>query len=217
MFLLNSDTGVLIWNGSPAAQLSVSEALVLQCLMDDAGTLVSKEILLAIGWPGKVVQPNSLTVAIKNIRKALASIPTDAYVETRHRKGYILHIPSRQDNENPSSDVNPPYHDTASPHNEPLKKEGPFRQVKTVPMAQRIIANMLFYGIALALAFWSLFISGLDTPLSCHKVNKASLCGFSELNEHDISSLAKEIGDSEGSYLYGYDKEIDKIHTYKMD
>ena len=91
MFSLNSASGELIFDGEVIAQLSPSEIQVLQCLLNSPDKLVAKEILLDAGWPDKVVQQNSLAVAIKNIRKALAIISNEQIIETKHRKGYILH------------------------------------------------------------------------------------------------------------------------------
>ncbi|MGL4778479.1 MAG: winged helix-turn-helix domain-containing protein, partial [Aeromonas veronii] len=82
MISLNESSGELIWDGTVISQLSSSEIQVLQCLLERPDELVEKEILLEAGWPSKVVQQNSLTVAIKNIRKALAEITDGPIIET---------------------------------------------------------------------------------------------------------------------------------------
>ncbi|ENP8456886.1 winged helix-turn-helix domain-containing protein [Photobacterium damselae] len=51
-------------------KLSASETKILQYLIDNSGEIVSRETLLDIGWPEKIVVPNSLNVAIANLRKA---------------------------------------------------------------------------------------------------------------------------------------------------
>lgn len=51
-------------------KLSASETKILQYLIDNSGEIVSRETLLEIGWPEKIVVPNSLNVAIANLRKA---------------------------------------------------------------------------------------------------------------------------------------------------
>ncbi|HIF9078521.1 TPA: winged helix-turn-helix domain-containing protein [Photobacterium damselae] len=51
-------------------KLSASETKILQYLIDNNGEIVSRETLLEIGWPEKIVVPNSLNVAIANLRKA---------------------------------------------------------------------------------------------------------------------------------------------------
>lgn len=69
MISLNESSGELIWDGTVIAQLSSSEIQVLQCLLERPDELVEKEILLEAGWPSKVVQQNSLTVAVKTSEK----------------------------------------------------------------------------------------------------------------------------------------------------
>lgn len=51
-------------------KLSTSESLVLTHLITHSGEIVSRETLLEVGWPEKIVVPNSLNVAIANLRKA---------------------------------------------------------------------------------------------------------------------------------------------------
>lgn len=51
-------------------KLSASETRILQYLIENSGDVISRETLLEIGWPEKVVVPNSLNVAIANLRKA---------------------------------------------------------------------------------------------------------------------------------------------------
>lgn len=213
MFSLNLETGDLIWNDSVVAQLSVSEAQVLQCLMDSRGELVTKEMLLDVGWPNKVVQPNSLTVAIKNIRKALANIAIDVSIETRHRKGYIYHSANTADNsvEHIPSEAPPGYSHLTSNNAEPTKHEQPWSDV------YHFVINLIFYAAVITLIFWSLFISSLDSPLICHKISNATLCGFSELNSDDRAHLDERVKALEGTYLYGYDKQLDKLQIHKMD
>ncbi|WOX47328.1 winged helix-turn-helix domain-containing protein [Aeromonas sp. XH] len=89
--ILDIHSGDIILDGQKVARLSVSETCVLALLASNEGRLLSKEQLLDEGWPGKVVSPSSLTVAIKNIRKALCAKDTPTYIETVHRKGYIYH------------------------------------------------------------------------------------------------------------------------------
>ena len=53
-----------------STKLSASESKVLQYLIEHKGEIVTRDKLLDIGWPDKVVVPNSLNVAIANLRKA---------------------------------------------------------------------------------------------------------------------------------------------------
>lgn len=216
MISLNADSGELIWKNSVVAQLSVSEVLVLQYLMNHAGKLVTKEILLDIGWPGKVVLPNSLTVAIKNIRKALADISTSYYIETRHRKGYIFHI----DNTALITNVGLSTDDISS--DKPLPATQNVTKITAhdsnhFKTAFTFVINLIFYFIVGLLVLWSIFIANLDEPLICHDIKKAKICGYTVISNKDITYLEQSLGESEGTYLYGYDKKIDQIKIHKMD
>jgi DNA-binding winged helix-turn-helix (wHTH) protein len=215
MISLNENSGELIWDGAVIAQLSPSEIQVLQCLLEKPDELVEKDILLEAGWPSKVVQQNSLTVAIKNIRKALAEITDGPIIETRHRKGYIFHPavnPNKNvgfytsiddlvvDLENSTEAIKPDY----------IHKRNTYK-------LGSILANIIFYSVFTALALWSLFIATLDTPINCNKINKANLCGYSELSDADITYIEQTVGESEGTFLYGYDKELGQLQIHKMD
>lgn len=213
MISLNESSGELIWDGTVIAQLSSSEIQVLQCLLERPDELVEKEILLEAGWPSKVVQQNSLTGAIKNIRKALAEITDGPIIETRHRKGYIFHPAANQNIEFDSSIDNLASNQESS--TEAISPDSINEQNIYKPGA--ILANIIFYSAFTALALWSLFITTLDTPIHCNKINKANLCGYSELSDTDIKYIEQTVGESAGTYLYGYDKELDQLQIHEMD
>lgn len=213
MISLNESSGELIWDGTVIAQLSSSEIQVLQSLLERPDELVEKEILLEAGWPSKVVQQNSLTGAIKNIRKALAEITDGPIIETRHRKGYIFHPAANQNIEFDSSIDNLASNQESS--TEAISSDSINEQNIYKPGA--ILANIIFYSAFTALALWSLFITTLDTPIHCNKINKANLCGYSELSDTDIKYIEQTVGESEGTYLYGYDKELGQLQIHKMD
>ncbi|MFM5165946.1 transcriptional regulator [Aeromonas veronii] len=213
MISLNESSGELIWDGTVIAQLSSSEIQVLQSLLERPDELVEKEILLEAGWPSKVVQQNSLTGAIKNIRKALAEITDGPIIETRHRKGYIFHPAANQNIEFDSSIDNLTSNQESS--TEAISSDSINEQNIYKPGA--ILANIIFYSAFTALALWSLFITTLDTPIHCNKINKANLCGYSELSDTDIKYIEQTVGESEGTYLYGYDKELDQLQIHEMD
>lgn len=213
MISLNESSGELIWDGAVIAQLSSSEIQVLQSLLERPDELVEKEILLEAGWPSKVVQQNSLTGAIKNIRKALAEITDGPIIETRHRKGYIFHPAVNQNIEFDSSIDNLASNQESS--TEAISSNSIHE--KNIYKPSAILANIIFYSAFTVLALWSLFITTLDMPIHCNKINKANLCGYSELSDADITYIEKTVGESEGNYLYGYDKELDQLQIHKMD
>ncbi len=62
---------------------------VLQALLQQAGTIVDKDPLLAAGWPGRVVSENSLTKAIGRLRQVLDDAEGKLLC-TAHGYGYRL-------------------------------------------------------------------------------------------------------------------------------
>lgn len=72
-----------------AHELDHSSHGLLQCLLANAGNLVSKEQLLHAGWPGRVVSENSLAKAIGRLRHALEDADGRVLV-TVHGYGYRL-------------------------------------------------------------------------------------------------------------------------------
>lgn len=63
--------------------------LLLVFLIDSAGDVLSKDQILKTIWPGKVVNDDSLTVAISHLRKALGDNPrAPSYIKTIPGVGY---------------------------------------------------------------------------------------------------------------------------------
>lgn len=217
MISLNQSSGEIIWDGAVIGLLSPSEMQVLQCLLDDPGELVTREMLLAAGWPGKVVQLNSLTVAIKNIRKGLANISDEQIIETRHRKGYVLHYGPLQAfaGDNITIEQGDDVVEMAD------SKVEPSAPVTTLPPSsdnkRKWFFNLCFYLLMAVMVLWSLFITSLDSPLICYEINRAKYCGYSELDQDDIKSLQERTGEAEGTYLYGFNKYIRPLQIHKMD
>jgi len=62
---------------------------LLLLLADNAGTLVTKEVLLDALWPGANVTDNALTQAVSELRQALGdSAASPQYIKTVARRGY---------------------------------------------------------------------------------------------------------------------------------
>ncbi|PJG60352.1 winged helix-turn-helix domain-containing protein [Aeromonas cavernicola] len=219
MFSLNPETGDVTYQGTIVGQLNASESLVLQCLIDHPGELITKEALLEIGWPGKVVLPNSLTVAIKNIRKILLAVATDDFIETRHRKGYIFH--AIQPLDTPEGSLALTSYPTAANGILPLTvndtPDADGVPSSLIKRASVVLIELFFYSVIILLSLWSLFLFTLDTPLFCQEINQAIFCGYSELDRHELDHLEETSSNDEGVYLYGYDKDIDNLQILKMD
>lgn len=59
-------------------RLSSAESLIFSYLLDHHDEVCDKDLLLEIGWLGRPISPNSLNVAIANIRRHFTSSPPDA-------------------------------------------------------------------------------------------------------------------------------------------
>ncbi|WP_076413298.1 helix-turn-helix domain-containing protein [Shewanella sp. UCD-KL12] len=77
---------------SPEVELSYAETAVLECLILHRDNLVSKEQLMQVGWPDRIVAQSSLQQCISLLRRKLASSP-EIELKTVPRHGYVLHLP----------------------------------------------------------------------------------------------------------------------------
>ncbi|WP_232298109.1 winged helix-turn-helix domain-containing protein [Aeromonas veronii] len=73
-------------------RLSSAESLILSYLLDHHDEVCDKDLLLEIGWLGRPISPNSLNVAIANIRRHFASSPQTLDIRSTPKKGYSLHL-----------------------------------------------------------------------------------------------------------------------------
>ncbi len=61
---------------------------ILQCLVENAGKIVTKEEFFERVWQGAAVEDNNLTVAVAQIRKVLDETKDNKFIETVTKKGY---------------------------------------------------------------------------------------------------------------------------------
>ncbi|MGH1392230.1 MAG: winged helix-turn-helix domain-containing protein [Aeromonas jandaei] len=73
-------------------RLSSAESLIFSYLLDHHDEVCDKDLLLDIGWLGRPISPNSLNVAIANIRRYFASSPQTLDIRSTPKKGYSLHL-----------------------------------------------------------------------------------------------------------------------------
>ncbi|MCG9965426.1 winged helix-turn-helix domain-containing protein [Shewanella cutis] len=71
--------------------LTFSETAVLVLLLSSPNAIFTKEELLQVGWPDRVVAPTSLTQCISTLRKKLEPY-TEVQLKTVARRGYQLHV-----------------------------------------------------------------------------------------------------------------------------
>lgn len=206
-----------MWNDLKIGQLSSSETLVLQLLLNNPDELMSKEDLLEAGWPNKFVQQNSLTVAIKKIRGTLAYITDEQVIETRHRKGYVLHKSALSKD----SVVNNMVINESSVNKGTISRAiwNDFHHRLITHDIGPLIINIVFICSFSIVTLWSFFIASLEKPLTCYELKKSTVCGYSTLNSDEKNSFQQyiDISNAEGTYLYGYDKELERLNIYKMD
>ena len=85
---LDFGRGLLLRDGLPVHLRAKSFAL-LACLGRNAGRVMGKDELMAEVWPGLVVTDDSLTQAIKDLRRTLGE-PDGQAIRTVARRGYVL-------------------------------------------------------------------------------------------------------------------------------
>lgn len=73
-------------------RLPSAETLLFAFMLEHAGELHDKEHLLFIGWEGRPISPNSLTVAIANLRRHLLGLDMELEIRSIPKKGYILNL-----------------------------------------------------------------------------------------------------------------------------
>lgn len=74
--------------GRVVVRLDRSSFLILRELLRRAGGLVDKDVLIKVGWPGRVVSDNSLAKAISRLRQSLGE--DAAAIRVVHGYGYKL-------------------------------------------------------------------------------------------------------------------------------
>ncbi|MCI0354571.1 MAG: AAA family ATPase, partial [Acidobacteria bacterium] len=83
-----------LWHGTQALPLMPITCALLECLVAQAGQLVTKDALLEAVWPATAVSDAVLKVRISELRKLLgdtAKVPQ--YITTVHRRGYRFMAP----------------------------------------------------------------------------------------------------------------------------
>ena len=87
-FELRARRQLLVSAGKPIRLGSRSSA-ILTLLVERAGELVTKEALMAAGWPDVFVHDADLTVTVSNLRRTLGdTAPRPTYIATVPRRGY---------------------------------------------------------------------------------------------------------------------------------
>ncbi len=77
-------------NGEVSKRLSDAEVEVLKALVEAKGETLTRDNLMALGWPGKVVVSNSLNMAILALRRSLEPFGLDKCIITVPKIGFRL-------------------------------------------------------------------------------------------------------------------------------
>lgn len=88
--LIDRKTGFVYHCDNNIGQLNDSELRILIMLLEANGDVLSKDYLLEMGWPGRVVVPNSLNMAIRKIRTLFADFGDQVLIQTVARQGFRI-------------------------------------------------------------------------------------------------------------------------------
>jgi TolB-like protein/DNA-binding winged helix-turn-helix (wHTH) protein/Tfp pilus assembly protein PilF len=142
-----------LWVQGRAHDLDHSSHEVLRCLLAESGRVVSKDRLLQVGWPGRVVSENSLTKAIGRLRQALED-SEGTLLCTVHGYGYRLAASAERLREEPR--LAPPVADDAAPVPDREANVEPIRPLSpSHSWARPAFALLLVVAIVLAWRAWS--------------------------------------------------------------
>ncbi|HDO1359000.1 TPA: helix-turn-helix domain-containing protein [Aeromonas veronii] len=237
MLRFNIVSGDLTWNDEKKARLNRSESLIFTYLLKNINNFSSKDDLLSAGWPGKFISPNSLAVAIKNIRQALSNATPDFSIETVHRRGYILHgnalgfklidnlafesQNALQDECHPSSldsldSLEKNYDNDLSIEE---KQKATLLVVNRSPVTRRIYIRakgLLFFVYIMLILYFSFVFFIYTGDLYCYQLNSSTrACGVFHLNEKQQNSLKSLLKDEKGDFFYGHENYSHDLKIYK--
>ncbi len=89
-YIINLEFGN-IKNNNSTVDLTKSEMLVLQILIDNKGTIVNKKTLMNYLWQtDDFIDENTLVVCINRLRKKIAEIGVNDLICTKHGIGYYI-------------------------------------------------------------------------------------------------------------------------------
>ncbi|EAS42597.1 helix-turn-helix domain-containing protein [Photobacterium profundum] len=170
-------------------KLSASETKVLQYLIENNGEIITREKLLEIGWPNKVVVPNSLNVAIANLRKAFKTkieiiITIKGAGFTIAKNTFIQHTiqPEPISLVNEEMDAEKSEKKSFSSHNDD----------HSISKSKRQLFQTVSFSVSVVVVFtWvTLWVSSWQSP-PCISFNEQEICGNIELlNLEDLPKTA---------------------------
>ena len=88
--ILNLVDNSITYQGN-RVELSGNEAQIMTLLMENAGSIVSRDMIMMQLWDSEnFIDDNTLTVNITRIRKKLKEIGLEDFIKTRKGSGYMI-------------------------------------------------------------------------------------------------------------------------------
>lgn len=178
------------------ASLNRAEINILKTLIDMQPLVASKETLLSSGWPGRVVGPNSLNMAIKSIRTALDTLGASDIIITVPKEGFKL-----------SENVQFLQHIKIK---EGTHEPPPIKEISNPSTFKTPLNSSLFLLAFLALVTIKSFFLFSQPNIECKKINeKIKVCAI----ENDIFNQFNAKNKPAGIYALG--RSYDAVHIIK--
>lgn len=231
MWVIDRGSGYVFFNNDRVGQLGTSEILVFQFLSENLDALKSKNEILDYAWPQKVVAPNSLTVAIKNIRKVFSARPCSIEIKTHHGRGYSLHgdinevalVEQRHDGLDEKIERGDLNIEPLSPSivNSTTSQENV--SAKFTNLAS-VVKKMVGISLCIMLASAAALVWGYNKKIYCEEiVSSVIACGTRSLNENHKVQLKKQVEEQVASheerytrYVYGYNYSPKNLVFYPV-
>lgn len=202
--VLDVGTGKVSRHGVVIGKLNYNERLILCYLIDHAGEIVSRDVLLNAGWPDRIVVPNSLNIAMRNIRALMEISGHPGEPETVPKHGFRLSkgIASHAEVEweKPHDDnISIKNDDTRGLSNNPdYEMFNAYKRVMGTIKKQNLHSYLyylyVFSCVSLAIAVF-VFIEVKKPTLYCDEFKGAVFCSAikSDINEYKKSSGALQL------------------------
>ncbi|MFT2798983.1 winged helix-turn-helix domain-containing protein [Serratia sp. N21D137] len=88
--IVDSNTGFVFYSNKKIGALNIAEKKILLYLLSMKGEVAQKEDIISIAWENSVTVPNSLNVAIRNIRILLSKVSAESFIITIPRVGFSI-------------------------------------------------------------------------------------------------------------------------------
>lgn len=231
MWGVEKETGAVFYKNDVIGHLGSSEILLLSRMLEEPFRVFTKDELLDIGWPGRVVAPNSLTVAIKNIRKIFGYRPSELSIKTKHGYGYALHLPIEDEviivdqHLAPELDEKEIAKDDKEISYVIERAESIEEQIPRYDTGQKkqsfleLLKLLSMVGTFFILLVLNVVISIYDKKVYCETINDVTFCGSRPLAYSERLRLQNgqfDIDERVGKYVYGYNYTTQNMVYYPL-